>query len=307
MSRVLVTGAGGFIGRRVVDRLLADGHEVHGVCTGHGGSRDTRVVWHRADLLAPEAADAVTGEAQATHLLHLAWYAFPGRFWSAVENIEWISATLRLLHSFAAAGGHRAVVAGTCAEYAWGEDVLREEDTPLAPATLYGVCKHATQVAASALSEQLDLSFAWGRIFFLYGPGEDSQRLVASIARGLLTGQRVASTEGSQVRDFLHVDDIAGAFAALVASDVQGPVNIASGQPVAVRAIVEEIGRATDRLDHVDFGALTLRDGDPPRIVADVVRLREEVGFSARIGLAEGIRGTIEWWRQHVDGDGEVA
>jgi nucleoside-diphosphate-sugar epimerase len=236
--------------------------------------------------------------------MHLAWYAEPGRFWSAIENIEWIGATLRLLRAFASAGGHRAVVAGSCAEYSWGAAPLRESDTPLLPATLYGACKHATQVAASALAKQLELSLGWARIFFLYGPGEDSKRLVASVACGLLRGGRVATTDGSQVRDFLHVDDLAGAFAALVLSDVRGPINLASGQPVAVRAMVEEIGRATGAMDRIDFGALEPRAGDPPRIVADVTRLREEVGFVPRVGLSEGIRGTVEWWRRDLDNGG---
>jgi nucleoside-diphosphate-sugar epimerase len=306
VSRVLITGARGFIGRRVVSRLLAEGHEVHGVTSGSRDLGDPRMIWHKADLLAPGAADLVTSQARATHLLHLAWYAVPGSFWSAVENIEWIGATLGLLRAFADTGGGRAVVAGTCAEYAWGEEVLRENDTPMAPATLYGACKHATHIAASALSQQLDISLGWGRIFFLYGPGEDYRRLVASVARGLLMGGRVAATDGSQVRDFLHVDDVATAFAAFVLSDVQGSVNIASGQPVAVRAIVNEIASRAGGLDRVDFGALPLGPGDPPRIVADVSRLRDEVGFASSIRLADGIASTVECWRRDIEQAGET-
>ncbi len=307
VSRVLVTGASGFIGRRVVEQLLASGHEVHGVRSRDGADRTADIAWHQADLLDPKAIDLLTADVQATQLLHLAWYAVPGQFWTAVENVEWIGATLHLLQSFAAAGGRRAVVTGTCAEYEWGHLVLRENSTSLAPTTLYGTCKHATHIAASALCQQIGVSLAWGRIFFLYGPHEDSRRLVSSIARGLLSGERVPASDGSQIRDFLHVDDVAGALVALLGSDVMGPVNIASGRPVAVRTIIEAIAEASGGLDCVDFGALPARQNDPERLVADVARLQDEVGFTPRIPLAQGIEDTVTWWREEIACQGEEA
>ena len=301
MNRVLVTGARGFIGRPVVAQLLARGYEVHAVSSQDPAGDSTPVVWHQADLLDPEAAARVAAAVRAPHLLHLAWTTVPGQFWSATENTDWISATLRLLREFAQAGGRRAVVAGSCAEYEWGGDVLSEDSTPLSPATLYGTCKHATRIASERLVDQLGLEFAWGRIFFLYGPGEHPERLVAAVARGLLAGDRVPTTAGVQVRDFMHVDDVAGAFVELLGGGVTGAVNIASGQPVSVRDVVTEIGVATGRLDHVDFGALPLRENDPSRIVADVSRLRDEVGFLPRIELSDGIAQTVDWWRASRD------
>ncbi len=74
-----------------------------------------------------------------------------------------------------------------------------------------------------AAAPELAIELAWGRVFFLYGPGEAPGRLVASVARALLAGERAATGDGTQIRDFLHVDDVAGAFAALLDSDVTGP------------------------------------------------------------------------------------
>jgi len=300
VSRVLVTGAGGFIGRPAIAQLLAGGHEVHAVHSRAPGPQVEGVVWHQADLLASGAAETLAAQVGAVDLLHLAWYAAPGSFWSALDNVDWITPTLRLLRSFARAGGRRAVVAGTCAEYEWGGDVLVEDSTRLVPATLYGACKRATHVAAEALAERLGIELAWGRIFFLYGPGEDPARLVSSLARGLLAGEDVPTTEGSQLRDFMHVADVAGAVVALLKSDVHGAVNIASGRPVTVRDIATEIGIAAGRLDHIAFGAMPHRENDPERIVADVRRLRDEVGFSPRLELAEGISQTVSWWRENL-------
>jgi nucleoside-diphosphate-sugar epimerase len=284
VSRVLVTGASGFIGSRVVPLLEARGHEVVAVA-----SRD------ECDLLAAGAAEELCARVRPQLLLHLAWYAEHGSFWTSPENLRWVDATLRLLRAF---GGRRAVVAGTCAEYLWGaDDVLREHETPLEPATLYGAAKHGTHVVARALARQEDFELAWGRIFFLYGPGEHPGRLVSSVARGLLAGERVATTPGTQVRDFMHVDDVAAAFAALLDSEVAGAVNIASGEGVAVREVIELVARAAGRPELVDFGARELAAGEPASVVADIARLRDEVGFVPRTELAPGLAATVESWR----------
>jgi nucleoside-diphosphate-sugar epimerase len=120
---------------------------------------------------------------------------------------------------------------------------------------------------------------------------------VASVARALTAGQRAPTSAGDQVRDFLHVADVGGAFAALVAGDVRGPVNIGSGEGVAVRELVELIAREAGRPDLLDIGALPPRPRDPPALVADVTRLRDEVGFTPSIRLEEGVRETVTWWR----------
>ena len=287
MSRVLVTGATGFVGVPLCAALRERGHEVVEVARSRG-----------VDLLELGAAERVIAEHAPTHLVHLAWYAEPGRYWTAVENLSWVEASLALLRAFAAHGGRRAVLAGTCAEYDWSYGFCSEAVSPLAPSTLYGVSKDALRRVAEAFASQAGLSLAWGRIFFLYGPREDPRRLVASVARALLAGEEAPTSEGSQVRDFLHVDDVAGAFAALLdAEAVTGAVNIGSGVPVSVRAVVEEVAAAAGRPELVRFGALAPRAGEPPLVLADARRLRDEVGWTPTLTLAEGIARTVDWWR----------
>jgi nucleoside-diphosphate-sugar epimerase len=299
--RVLLTGATGFIGSQVIDALLARDHEVHAIARRRGPPRN-RVVWHDADLLEPGAAERAALESHADSLLHLAWYAVPGSFWTAPENERWIDASLRLLRAFGEAGGSRAVMAGTCAEYRWGARTLSERDTPLEPTTLYGACKHATHVAAAAIAEQLDVRLVWGRIFFLYGLGEPDGRLVSSVTRALLAGAHVPTTHGHQRRDFMHVSDVAGAFAALVDGRPAGAVNIASGEAVTIHEILELIEQATGTRDRIQYGALPMRPGEPDAIVGDSRRLREEFGFRPRIGLETGIYETVAWWRRQKNG-----
>jgi len=297
VSRVLVTGASGFIGANVIDCLLAGDNEVHAVARHHGAQR-AGVTWHEADLLGPGGAEQVAAAAGAERLLHLAWCAQPG-FWSAPENELWADASLRLLRAFAEAGGRRATVAGTCAEYEWGNEPLREDLTPLLPATLYGVSKHQTHIAATELCKELGVALSWGRVFFLYGPREGPERLVSGVARALLSGEQVPTTEGHQRRDFMHVRDVADALVALLASPVGGAVNIASGDAPEVREIIRLIAAETGGIERVRFGALPLRDGEPELIVGDSRRLRDEVGYRPAIALEQGIAETVSWWRSH--------
>jgi nucleoside-diphosphate-sugar epimerase len=167
----------------------------------------------------------------------------------------------------------------------------------LRPATLYGAAKHATHAVARAYAREVGGDVAWGRVFFLYGPGENRQRLVPSVALALLAGREALTTDGSQIRDFMHVDDVARAFVALMDSGVAGAVNLASGEGVAVRDVITAIGEIVGRPDLVRLGALPRPAEEPRSLVADVGRLQQEVRFRPRITLAEGIAETVTWWR----------
>lgn len=314
MRKVLLTGATGFIGRECL-HALADAsrgfEEIHAVSTRDaGGGEDefapgaagvAAVRWHRANLLSEEESERLIEEVRPTHLLHMAWYAEPGKYWTAPVNEDWLRASVRLLRAFAKNGGERVVSAGTCAEYDWsGDGYCVESETRLAPATLYGKCKHALHDALEELARETGMSAAWGRIFFLYGPREHPQRLVASVVRALLRDEPARCTHGEQLRDFLHVRDVADAFAALLASDVRGAVNIASGRALALKEVINEIGRALDKPHLIQLGALAAPANDPPLLAARTLRLNEEVGWSPRYDLNAGLRETIEWWRRNM-------
>lgn len=259
------------------------------------------VHWHGSDLLAPGGHASLLAAVEPSHLLHLAWYAEHGSFWQSLENLRWTAATVRLVHDFAAQGGQRAVLAGTCAEYCWDDPgPCREDATPLTPATLYGTAKLATYEVLQAAAPELAIQLACGRVFFLYGPGEAVERLVPSVARGLLAGERVATGDGCQVRDFLHVADAAGAFAALVDSPVTGAVNIASGHGRLLREVIDAVAAAAGHADLLNVGALPPRQDDPRELVADVSRLRDEVGFVPNLDLHDGIEQTVAWWKRKL-------
>lgn len=311
MSRVLLTGAAGFLGSRALRSLLDAGHEVHAVGRGEprgevlapsereAGATE-QLTWHRADLTDPAAAEALAQRVRAEGLLHMAWYVEHGRYWQAPENVVWVEASLRLLRCFAEAGGRRAVMAGTCAEYEWSRERYSEQDAPLNPATLYGVAKDATRRVAERFAANAGIELAWGRIFTPYGPGEATARLLPSIITALLAGEPAPAPEGTQVRDLLYVDDVAGAFAAILDSSVQGAVNVGSGRPTSIRELISLTAEACGRPELVRWGALPAREGEPRELVADVARLQREVGFTPRVDLPEGIERTVSAWREQL-------
>ena len=295
MKRVLVTGASGFVGRQALSPLAERGFEIHAV-SSQPRTAMPGVTWHQCDLLAADGIPELMQRVSPTHLLHLAWFASPGQFWTSTENLRWVRASVELVSEFAAAGGQRVVAAGTCAEYEVTGDDCDERVTPLRPATLYGTCKHALHLVLEKFAEGR-FSAAWGRVFHLYGPHEYPERLVPSVICSVLNGEPALCTPGTQVRDFLHVADVAAGFVALLDSSITGSVNIASGAPVSIANVVQSIGRHMGAESLVHLGARALPTHEQPRLTANVSRLRDEVGWAPAMTLDAGLLHTIDWWR----------
>jgi nucleoside-diphosphate-sugar epimerase len=308
-KRVMVTGASGFIGRWSVPALLALGYEVHAVLSGaHDGNTPDELRGahlHRCDLLREASIDAAIDRVRPTHLLHFAWIAQPGVYWQSPDNFLWLKASEYLLRRFHAAGGRRVVMAGSCAEYDWsGSGVFDERAGPLAdaaaPTTLaYTSCKLRLQRLLADFSAQHQLSSAWGRIFFQFGPYEHPQRLVPSVICSLLREREALCTHGRQVRGFLHVADVGAAFAAILSCELQGAVNVGSDQRISLAELIERIARKIRRPGLVRLGARAAA-AEPPLLIPETRRLREETAWRPRFALDEGLADTIRWWHERL-------
>ena len=130
--------------------------------------------------------------------------------------------------------------------------------------------------------------------------GEHPSRLVASVIRALLQEQPALCSTGEQMRDFLYMPDVAAAFVALLDSEAQGPVNIASGQPVSVKDVVRRIAAELGRQHLIRLGARPTPADDPPFLVGDSRRITTEVGWRPEYDLDTGLRETISWWRENL-------
>lgn len=300
MARVLVTGAAGFIGRHLVPVLIAHGHDVIAVSRTPDVAESRKGArWLVCDLLSESAPAELIETYRPTHLIHLAWNTTPGSFWNDLANVDWLAASLRLYRVFASCGGRRAIGSGTCAEYDWNEPVLSEAKTPIKPRTLYGSAKAALGSTLTLAATEQGLSFAWGRLFFIYGPGEKRGRLVSDVFSALMDGQPALVSHCHQERDVMHVSDVAGALVALLESDVAGPVNIATGECHPLADIVTAVARLAGRPELIQFDAVPVPPDEPRRLAATITRLREEVGFIPKFDLQSGIEDTYHWWCNH--------
>ena len=301
MQRILVTGASGFVGRHCLPRLVESGRQVHAVTSKSIENSDNGVVWHQTNLLDVAATELLLQQVQATHLLHLAWYTTPSRFWDAEQNFDWFEASVRLLKTFHQAGGKRVVMIGSCAEYEASGGVCNEATTPLRPTTTYGRCKHALQVFADAYCRAHDLQFAWARLFYIYGAHAHPQRFPGPVIRALLRGDESPCSQGNQVRDYLHIEDAAAALAQLTISEVKGSINVASGHPIPLSMILNGIAERLDGAKLLQWGAVPAGENEPAMLAADTRRIHEELGWRPQVCLDDGLTRLVDWWKQGRD------
>ena len=193
------------------------------------------------------------------------------------------------------------VVTGTCFEYDTRAGYLSEQ-TPVAPRSLYAASKLSLLTALGHLSERTGMALAWPRLFYQYGPCEDERRLVPAVILALLRGERALLTPGEQVRDYLHVEDVASSIFAVGMSELTGPVNVGSGQPVTVRQIARALGNIIGDPSLVALGARDYSPDDPMFVCAVTRRLREGTGWSPRWDLETGLAQTVEWFSQRHPG-----
>lgn len=304
--RVLVTGAAGFIGSHVTRILVSRGDEVIVLeRPGADKSRISDVVgrleYRECDLGDTPLLQTTVSQTRPEMCAHMAWYTVHGKYWHAPENLDCVMNSLVLVRLLADCGCKRILVAGTCAEYDWSHERLIEGVTPCIPRTLYGASKYALFLMLEKFCAMRSMPLAWPRYNFIYGPGEHPARLVPTIVRKLLSGKDVPLTHGLQKRDFLYVEDVASATVAVLKSSVCGPVNIGSGQPVAIREVAETISRIIGGSGRLLFGAVPVSADEPDALMPDVGRLNNEVGWQHHLSLAEGIQRTIDSFR-----DGKV-
>lgn len=307
--RVLITGASGFIGSHVARTLVRD-HEVIALVRPGSSVRrlrdiSERIVIRRGCLTDGARVTEILREHKPDACMHLAWYAEPGKYLDSFENVTALSTSFSLLDALDTVGCKHIVAVGTCAEYDTDRGFLRE-DSPARPTTLYAAAKLSLCLMGEQMARKRGATFAWARLFYPYGPDEDNRRAIPSLIRALHAGAEFPATAGEQVRDYIHVEDVASAFVALLNQRADGVFNISSGSPVTMRFLMSHIGELIGRSELIRFGALPYRHWEPMFICGSNERLKS-LGWRPAYSLAAGLRQTYEWWlRQDSKMTGEV-
>jgi dTDP-6-deoxy-L-talose 4-dehydrogenase (NAD+) len=271
MNRVLVTGATGFVGRKIM-RAFA-GSAVKLIPVVRSGKEDVvaglpniEIVVSTPDMFA-ENEDWWTQQCDGVDIvIHAAWYAEPGKYLQSLNNMNCLIGSLNLAKGAAKAGVKRFVGIGTCFEYDLSGGVLSIE-TPLKPLTPYAAAKSALYFSLLQWLPTKSIQFTWCRLFYLYGEGEDERRLVPYIRRQLQNEKKAELTSGKQIRDFLNVVQAGEMIAKVALSEHVGAVNICSGTPITVQQLAIKIADEYDRRDLLCFGARSDNLIDPPCVV----------------------------------------
>jgi nucleoside-diphosphate-sugar epimerase len=297
--RILVTGGNGFIGRRLIRRLLAEGHALTLLQRSREHPPGISELL-QIDRLDPDVIERAVSGRQFDWVFHLAGYGVHphDRDVRMMFDVN-VKATIGMLNLARSWSPRAVILAATGSEYRLeGAESPITEVHPLEPFRLYPTSKAAGTLCAASIARNTQVPFAAGRIFQVYGPGERSHRLLPSLIRALRAGKRVPLSPGTQVRDFVHVDDVVDAFLSMAQALETKPdqliLNICSGIPTTVRSFAEIVARSIGHsVESLGFGDLNFRPDDAPYMIGDPARVRAFANWRPRFDLNSGIRSSI--------------
>ena len=305
--KILVTGASGFIGSAVVRELVQCGHDVAVLqrpktnFSPLAGLPVTpiRVEDSRSSFAKDELAALTTFRPDA--VIHAGWSGVGNAARNDEAQFENEEVTLNVLRAARDSGARHFIGLGSQAEYGPVEGSITETQS-LAPTTLYGAAKAAAFFSASVLAAQFDLEFSWVRIFSTYGPGDAPHWMIQDIASKLLLNEPADLTPGTQMWDYLFVDDAATAIRAVSESPVGlGALNLGSGSAITIREIVEKLHTICLSRSELNFGRVPFRSDQVMHLQADTAKLRKTTGWEPLVNLDEGLLLTVNAIRERLN------
>ena len=273
-KKVVLTGSTGLIGKEAIQPLKDAGFEVYCLTSKN------------CNLFDYGAVDCFFENVKPEYLLHFAWIT-GGDYLTNPINHDYVDASMNMLKVFHKYGGKRAVYAGTCFEYAFKDEPLKETD-PLDPKTLYAQCKVELSQKATEYCEKNNISFAWGRIFYVYGHNEKEGRLTQSIISKLKNNEEVVINHGQLIRDYMYFKDIAKAFIKVLLTDFSGVVNVSTGNGISLKKYAMIIGEQFAKENCLDIK--TEDTEQPLKIIGNNRLLINITGVEKKTTLQEYIK-----------------
>lgn len=285
--RIFLTGATGFIGYHLVplmkhhQLLLVGQHEEN-----FSGAANLKFI--KNDLKNFDRWKEEVEEFSPEACIHLAWSGLPD--YSLSRCTENFDISIQLLGFLTHIGCKRIFVAGTCWEYGGIQGQASENAQPEAP-SLFASFKTAIRLIGKQLTRSKDINFIWGRIFFVYGPGQRSTSLIPSCYQSLKNGKAPELRNPNAVNDFIHVSDVAKAILRLIETpSVEGVFNIGSGKPKSVVDICRSIAKTLDLENLLPEPINCPQDNG---LWADTSLINKTIGWHPEFSIETGISETI--------------
>jgi nucleoside-diphosphate-sugar epimerase len=312
LARYLVTGVAGFIGRSIAAELLARGENVRGIDSFITGKRENLIGLEAMEFLGGDLADrAVCAQAcQGVEIVfHEAALASVPRSVAdpIATNLNCVDATLNLLVAARAAGVRRVVYAGSSSVYGDSPTLPKREDMLPRPISPYAVAKLAGEHYMGAFARVYGLETVTLRYFNVFGPHQDPSShysgVLAIFCRKMLAGEQpTIYGDGEQSRDFTYIDNVVQAnllAAAASAEKVSGRMmNAATGNRITLNETFALLKELTGFNGSPAYDAP--RSGDIRDSLADIALARELLGYEPKVDFREGLRRTVEWYRNAV-------
>ena len=309
-TRVLVTGAAGFIGSHLVHRLVDEGAEVHALTSSVSSVYPTRLIdlSHRitieeGNLCDRSAMDAVVERARPELVFHLGAYTHVGKSWQRVDECIQanIQGTVNLLQALDGTGYRRFVYTGTSEIYG-DVDVPFREDALVNPISPYSVSKYAGERYCRMFHQGRGWPIVMVRPFNAFGPAQTGDRVIPEIILRALRGEELKMTQGRQTREFNYVDDLVDGFLRLgVVEGIEGELfNLGCGEEISMRDLATTILDLMGNPIEPQFGALPERPTEIWRMYCDSSRARERLGWEPHHSLRDGLEKTVRWYEAEL-------
>ena len=271
MKNILLTGASGFVGKQIIKALSQFSVNIIPVVRSGKEINFKRIGNIKKIISSPdifkENESWWTNQCKGIDtIIHIAWYAEPGKYLQSPKNIDCLIGSLNLAKGAVNAGVRRFVGIGTCFEYDLSKGTL-SIDTPLKPTSSYASAKAALFTFLSMWLPEQSIKFSWCRLFYLYGEGEDQRRLVPYIHKRLNKNESVELTKGNKIRDYLNIIEASQIISEVALGDQDGPINVCSGVPITVKQLAQQIADLYSKRHLLKFGAKPENPMDPSCVV----------------------------------------
>jgi len=315
--RVLVTGATGFIGSHLAERLVAEGAEVTLAVEPRASKANIasildRVRVHEVDLRDGQTVRQLVRECQPSRIYHLAAVGVtePGIDPRLAVQVN-VMGTLNLLEALSGTDCDCFVNTGTCYEYGHhtppppappkvGGPGGQHEDQMVDPINAYAASKSAAWLFCNMYHRTRDYPIVTVRPFTVYGPRQSERALIPQLILSALRGEDFAMTGGEQTRDFTYVDDVVEGYirASLAERAIGQTINLGTGEEHPIKEVVLKVLELMGRPVKPLIGALPYRPREVWRLYSDSSKARELLGWQPQVSMEDGLTKTIAWYTE---------